>query len=181
MREVSDEVAVAVTLIENIQREDLNPLEEATTLQRLIDEFGMTHQAVSEAVGRSRASVSNLLRLLDLVPEVRQLIQEGRLEMGHARTIAALPEADQPAIAERVVSKGLSVRATEALVRKTLAGESPEPEPRREDPDVRRLQDNLAERLGAPVTIQQGAQGKGKLVIQYTSLDELDGIIGRIQ
>lgn len=182
VRDIPDEVALAVALIENIQREDLNPLEEATTLRRLIDEFGMTHQAVSEAVGRSRAAVSNLLRLLDLSPEVRERVHNGELEMGHARALAALPADQQNAVAARVVARGLSVRATESLVRKALQGEktsSPaRPEP---DPDIRRLQDDLADRLGASVTIQQGRQGKGKLVIQYSSLDELDGIIERIR
>ncbi|SEP00466.1 ParB/RepB/Spo0J family partition protein [Aquisalimonas asiatica] len=183
VREIPDEVAVAVALIENIQREDLNPLEEAVALRRLVDEFGMTHQAVSEAVGRSRASVSNLLRLLDLSPEVRERIQRGELEMGHARALAALPTAEQNAIAARIVAKGLSVRATEALVRKALEQNKQETPQRTQalDPDIRRLQDDLADRLGASVSIQQGRQGKGKLVIQYGSLDELDGIIERIR
>lgn len=183
VRDIPDEVAVAVALIENIQREDLNPLEEAVALRRLVEEFGMTHQAVSEAVGRSRASVSNLLRLLDLSPEVRERVQRGELEMGHARALAALPIADQNAIAARVVAKGLSVRATESLVRKALEGSKPDSPQRNQalDPDIRRLQDDLADRLGASVSIQQGRQGKGKLVIQYGSLDELDGIIERIR
>ncbi|MFV8835008.1 ParB/RepB/Spo0J family partition protein [Aquisalimonas sp.] len=183
VREIPDEVAVAVALIENIQREDLNPLEEAVALRRLVEEFGMTHQAVSEAVGRSRASVSNLLRLLDLSPEVRERVQRGELEMGHARALAALPVADQNAIAARVVAKDLSVRATEALVRKALEGSKQDASQRKQavDPDIRRLQDDLADRLGASVSIQQGRQGKGKLVIQYGSLDELDGIIERIR
>lgn len=183
VRDIPDEVAVAVALIENIQREDLNPMEEAVALRRLVEEFGMTHQAVSEAVGRSRASVSNLLRLLDLSPEVRERVQRGELEMGHARALAALPVADQNAIAARIVAKGLSVRATEALVRKALEGSKSDATQRKQsvDPDIRRLQDDLADRLGASVSIQQGRQGKGKLVIQYGSLDELDGIIERIR
>ena len=182
VRDIPDEVAIAVALIENIQREDLNPMEEATTLRRLVEEFGMTHQAVSEAVGRSRASVSNLLRLLELSPEVRERVQNGELEMGHARALAALPMAEQNAIAARVVAKDLSVRATEALVRKSLEGSASQTSRKTsQDPDIRRLQDDLADRLGASVTIQQGRQGKGKLVIQYASLDELDGIIERIR
>ncbi|WP_290650029.1 ParB/RepB/Spo0J family partition protein [Aquisalimonas sp.] len=182
VRELTDEVAMAVALIENIQREDLNPMEEAVALRRLVEEFGMTHQAVSEAVGRSRASVSNLLRLLDLSPEVRERVQRGELEMGHARALAALPATQQAAIAARVAAKGLSVRATEALVRRALAGvEENRSRMPSTDPDIRRLQDNLADRLGANVTIQQGRQGKGKLVIQYGSLDQLDGIIERIR
>ena len=182
VRDIPDEVAVAVALIENIQREDLNPLEEAVALRRLVEEFGMTHQAVSEAVGRSRAAVSNLLRLLDLSPEVRERVQNGELEMGHARALAALPLDQQNVVAARVVAKALSVRATEALVRKALAGEQQQAKKQPPlDPDVRRLQDDLADRLGASVTIQQGRQGKGKLVIQYGSLDELDGIIERIR
>ncbi|QIT57046.1 ParB/RepB/Spo0J family partition protein [Aquisalimonas sp. 2447] len=182
VRDIPDEVAVAVALIENIQREDLNPLEEAVALRRLVEEFGMTHQAVSEAVGRSRAAVSNLLRLLELSPEVRERVQNGELEMGHARALAALPLDQQNAVAARVVAKGLSVRATESLVRKALEGEQQQSKTQAPlDPDVRRLQDDLADRLGASVTIQQGRQGKGKLVIQYGSLDELDGIIERIR
>ena len=182
VRQIPDEMAVAVALIENMQREDLNPLEEASTLRRLIDEFGMTHQAVSEAVGRSRASVSNLLRLLELTPEVREHIHNGALEMGHARALAALPADQQNAVAARVVARGLSVRATESLVRKALEGDAEQtPRQREPDPDIRRLQDDLADRLGASVSIQQGRQGKGKLVIQYSSLDELDGIIERIR
>lgn len=142
----------------------------------------MTHQAVSEAVGRSRAAVSNLLRLLELSPEVRERVQNGELEMGHARALAALPLDQQNAVAARVVAKGLSVRATESLVRKALEGEQQQSKTQAPlDPDVRRLQDDLADRLGASVTIQQGRQGKGKLVIQYGSLDELDGIIERIR
>lgn len=182
VRDIPDEVAVAVALIENIQREDLNPLEEAVALRRLVEEFGMTHQAVSEAVGRSRAAVSNLLRLLELSPEVRERVENGELEMGHARALAALPLDQQNTVAARVVAKSLSVRATEALVRKALEGEQQHQKKQPPlDPDVRRLQDNLADRLGASVTIQQGRQGKGKLVIQYGSLDELDGIIERIR
>lgn len=181
VREIPDETAVAVALIENIQREDLNPLEEASALRRLTEEFGMTHQAVADAVGRSRASVSNLLRLLDLHPEVKALVAERQLEMGHARALAALPENLQGEVARRVAEKHLNVRETEDLVRRVLAGEAGKPSAKPVDPDVRRLQTDLSERLGAAVKIQHGAKGKGKVVIQYTSLDELDGILERIR
>ncbi|KAB7624222.1 ParB/RepB/Spo0J family partition protein [Alkalilimnicola sp. S0819] len=180
VRDIPDEAAVAVALIENIQREDLNPLEEAAALHRLTDEFGMTHQRVADAVGRSRASVSNLLRLLELAPEVKRLVAERRLEMGHARALAALPQPEQARAALQVAERGLTVRATEALVRKLLEGETA-PRPKAVDPDLRRLQDELGERLGAAVKIQHNAKGRGKLVIEYTSLDELDGILEHIQ
>lgn len=180
VREIPDETAVAVALIENIQREDLNPLEEATALKRLTEEFGLTHQEAADAVGRSRASVTNLLRLLDLHPELKAAIGRGELEMGHARALAGLPEAKQPAAAASVIAGGLSVRQTEALV-KRLQQETPEPAPVRQDPNIRRLQEDLSERLGAAVSIQHGSRGNGKLVIQYSSLDELDGILERMR
>jgi ParB family chromosome partitioning protein len=180
VREIPDEAAVAVALIENIQREDLNPLEEATALKRLTEEFGLTHQEAADAVGRSRASVTNLLRLLDLHPELKAAIARGELEMGHARALAGLPEAKQPAAAASGIAGGLSVRQTEALV-KRLQQEIPEPAPVREDPNIRRLQEDLSERLGAAVSIQHGSRGNGKLVIQYSSLDELDGILERMR
>lgn len=181
IRDIPDEAAVAVALIENLQREDLNPLEAATALQRLVQEFGLTHQAVAEAVGRSRAAVTNLLRLLELNEPVKALIGEGRLEMGHARALAALKGDTQNRAAREVAERGLSVRQTEALVRRLQEAAEQNPAPRREDPDVRRLQENLSQRLGAPVRIQQGARGHGKVVIQYSSLDELDGILERIR
>ena len=181
VRDISDEVALAIALIENIQREDLNPLEEAVSLDRLITEFGMTHQGVAEAVGRSRASVSNLLRLLELNDDVKELVAGGGLEMGHARALAGLSGGQQSEVAGRVVARGLSVRATEGIVRKLLEGSRPERRRSAVDPDVRRLQDDLTDRLGASVQIQQGRNGTGKLVIQYSSLDELDGILGRIR
>jgi ParB family chromosome partitioning protein len=154
VRDIPDRAAVAMALIENVQRENLNPLEEAAALERLIDEFGMTHQQVAEAVGRSRAAVSNLLRLLELGAEARKLVETGKLEMGHARALLALPRTAQGEAARRVVAKGLSVRATEQLVRRLLspAGERAAPV-RRLDPDVRRLQDDLGERLGAAVSV----------------------------
>ncbi|ABI58217.1 ParB/RepB/Spo0J family partition protein [Alkalilimnicola ehrlichii MLHE-1] len=181
VRDIPDEAAVAVALIENLQREDLNPLEAATALQRLVHEFGLTHQAVAEAVGRSRAAVTNLLRLLELNEPVKALIGEGRLEMGHARALAALKGDIQTRAAGQVAERGLSVRQTEALVRRLQEEADQTREPPREDPDVRRLQDDLTRRLGAPVRIQQGVRGRGKVVIQYSSLDELDGILDRIR
>ncbi|HET6655187.1 MAG TPA: ParB/RepB/Spo0J family partition protein [Gammaproteobacteria bacterium] len=180
IRDVPDRAAIAMALIENIQRENLNPLEEARALERLIDEFDMTHQQASEAVGRSRASVSNLLRLLELTSATAKLVESGRLEMGHARALLALKGAQQDEAAREVAAKGLSVRDTEKLVRRLGEPKKPTPE-RRLDPDIRRLQEDLTERLGARVSVQTGPKGRGKLVINYTSLDELDGILGHIR
>ncbi|MBK1671935.1 chromosome partitioning protein ParB [Ectothiorhodospira shaposhnikovii] len=182
VREVPDQAAAAMALIENIQREDLNPLEEANALQRLIHEFGMTHQQAAEAVGRSRAGVTNLLRLLDLEGPVKVLLDEGRLEMGHARALLALVEGEQVAAARQVAEKQLSVRETERLVQSLLknAGQEAAPPPPR-NPDVTRLESELSDRLGAKVNIQYNTRGKGRLVIQYNSLDELDGILGHIR
>jgi len=176
VREVPDQAAIAMALIENIQREDLNALEEATALQRLIDEFDMTHQAAAEAVGRSRTAVSNLLRLLDLDNEVKQLVEHGKLEMGHARALLALTGAAQREAAQRVVARGLSVRETEQLVRHLLQGKKA-PAKKTIDPDVRRLQDDLCEKLGARVEIEYSAKGKGKLIIEYGNLEQLEGIL----
>lgn len=178
VREVTDEVAIAMALVENIQREDLNPIEEATALRRLVDEFQLTHQEAADAVGRSRSAVSNLLRLLDLSAEVRELVDDRHLEMGHARALLSLPEVRQAAAAREVVRRQLSVRETEALVKRLL---NPRPSPsRRLDPDVARLQDELTETLCAQVRIQHNAKGKGKLVISFNSPDELEGIIGHL-
>jgi ParB family chromosome partitioning protein len=184
VKDVPDHAAIAMALIENIQRENLNPLEEANALQRLIDEFDMTHQQAAEAVGRSRAAVSNILRLRELSEEAKKLLENNQLEMGHARALLGLSGADQASAAHEVAKKGLSVRETETLVRKRLAGDSGKKAPASQpgaDPDVRRLQDDLSERLGARVSLQYNKQGKGKLVIQYNSLDELDGILAHIQ
>lgn len=181
VRDVPDRAAIAMALIENIQRENLNPMEEAQALQRLIDEFEMTHQQAAEAVGRSRTGVTNLLRLLELNQDVRGLVEKGELEMGHARALLALKGAAQSELARKVVERGLSVRETEELVRRS---QQPKPAPKptpKPDPDVRRLQDDLTEKLGASVQIQQGNKGKGKLVIQYNSLDELEGILAHIR
>lgn len=180
VREIPDEAAVAVALIENIQRENLNPLEEASALKRLTEEFGLTHQEVATAVGRSRASVSNLLRLLELHPDLKDAIGRGELEMGHARALAALPENEQPGAAATVISRALSVRQTEALVRRLQQQKTAQP-PARLDPNIRQLQEELSERLGAAVSIQHGRSGKGKLVIQYADLEELDGILTRMR
>ncbi len=181
VRDVPDEAAIAMALIENIQRENLNPLEESHALQRLIDEFGLTHQEAADAVGRSRAAVTNLLRLLGLQEEVQRMVAQRHLEMGHARALLALEGNKQLSAARQVVSRALSVRETEALVRKLQSGEPETPSKPRVDPDVRRLQDDLAEKLGAKVEIQHGPKGKGKLVIQYNNLDELDGILAHIR
>jgi ParB family transcriptional regulator, chromosome partitioning protein len=185
IRHIPDEAAIAVALIENIQRENLNPLEEARALERLISEFGLTHQQAAEAVGRSRAGVSNLLRLLELAPEVCELLEHRQLEMGHARALLALEQRRrQTEVANLVAKKGLSVRETEALVRRLQApsgGDAAAERLSSRDPNVERLEQDLAEKLGARVAIQQGAGGKGKLVVAYNSLDELDGILAHIQ
>jgi len=182
VRDVPDEAAIAMALIENIQRENLNPIEEAIALQRLIDEFDMTHQQAAGAVGRSRAAVSNLLRLLTLNDDVRKMLEHGDLEMGHARALLALQGQAQSEAAREVASKAYSVRETEQLVRRLS-----EPSARSKktskslDPDIKRLQDELAGKLAAKVLFQHAAKGNGKLVIHYNSLDELDGILQRIQ
>ncbi len=189
VREIADEAAIAVGLIENLQRQDLNPLEAASALKRLIDDFGLSHQAAAEAVGRSRTAVTNLLRLLDLNEDVQRLIDEGHLDAGHAKALAGLSGGLQSEAAARVASKGLSVRETELLIRR-LQGEAEEAaragsadqHQRAEDPDLERLQEDLAQRLGAAVAIQHSRRrGKGSLVIRYNSLEELDGILGRIR
>ena len=180
IRDASDETAIALALIENIQREDLNPLEEAFALQRLKDEFSLTHQQVANAVGKSRAMVTNLLRLMSLEEDTRKLLEHGDLEMGHARCLLALSGPAQVEAARTVVAKGLNVRQTEALVRDF---EKPKKQkaPQKEDPNLRKLKQDLSEKIGAPVQIQQGSAGKGKLVISYNSLDELDGILAHIK
>ncbi|HEY2590782.1 MAG TPA: ParB/RepB/Spo0J family partition protein [Steroidobacteraceae bacterium] len=183
IRSIPDESAIAVALIENIQRENLNPLEEARALDRLIREFQMTHQQAADAVGRSRAAVSNLLRLLDLAPEVAELVERRQLEMGHARALLALSGRRQQAeVGALVAKKSISVRETEAIVRRMLVparAAEPADEPR--DADVQRLERDLAEKLGARVAIRHSGSGKGRLVIDYNSLDELDGILAHIQ
>ncbi len=184
VREVTEQAALAIALIENIQRDDLNALEEASALHRLLDEFGLSHLQVAEAVGKSRSTVTNLLRLLDLEDGVKRLLEQGRLEMGHARALLGLQGAAQIDVAQQIVARGLSVRETERLIRRYQA-EAAEPSdsaaPPAPDPNIRRLQDDLAERLGARVAIQHGNKGTGRLVINYNSLDELDGILAHIR
>ena len=184
IRNVPDEDAVAMALIENIQREDLNPLEEARALLRLIEEFGLTHQAAAEAVGRSRAAVSNLLRLMELTDEVKEMLEHRQIEMGHARAILGLAtRRQQIEVATLVAKKSLSVRDTESLVRRIIAPKAAESTgaPAAADPDIQRLETEIAEKLGAKVAFQQAASGKGKLVVSYNSLDELEGILAHIQ
>jgi ParB family chromosome partitioning protein len=181
IRDVSDEAAIAMALIENIQREDLNPIEEAASLQRLQQEFELTQQEVATAVGKSRSTVANLLRLMSLRDDVRRLVEHGDLEMGHARALLGLEGDDQAQAARSVVGKGLSVRQTEALVRNILARKDQPAPDQLIDPNIRHLQDDLSQRLGARVQIQHSAKGKGKLVLTYNSLDELDGILSHIK
>ena len=184
VRRVGDEAAVAMALIENIQRENLNPLEEARALDRLISEFDMTHATAAEAVGRSRAAVSNLLRLLELADEVKTLVEHREIEMGHARALLGLQSKRQQAeVGALVAKKKLSVRDTEALVRKLQApAQDRIAEPaRRADPNIRKLESDLSDKLGAKVQVQHANSGKGKLVINYHTLEELDGILAHIQ
>jgi ParB family chromosome partitioning protein len=183
VRQVSDEVASAMALIENIQREDLNPMEEAQALARLKQDFDLTHQQVADAVGKSRTTVTNLLRLMSLRDDVQRMLEHGDLEMGHARALLGLPTEHQSQAASSVVSKGLSVRQTEALVRTLLAQlDTPKAKTAQQlDPDIRRLQQQLSEKIGVPVIIQHGAKGKGQLVLKYNSLNELDGILHHIK
>lgn len=182
VRNVSDEAAIAMALIENIQREDLNPLEEALALQRLQQEFTLTQQEVATAVGKPRATVANLLRLLSLPDEVKTLLAHGDLEMGHARAVLGLPVVQQVAAARHVVARGLTVRQTEALVRTLQQAKlTPIKEHTRPDPDVKRLEQKLAERLGAQVQIKHGQSGKGQLVISYGTLEELQGVLAHIR
>jgi len=175
-----DQTAAAVSLIENIQRENLNPLEESTALKRLIDEFDMTHQQVADTVARSRATVSNLLRLQDLNPDVKTLLAMRDIEMGHARALLAIDGMEQSTVAKDVARKGLSVRETEALIRK-ISAPAKKSKTSRKDPDIVRLEERLTERLGAQVHIKQKANGKGSLEISYTSLEVLDGILKKIE
>ena len=183
VREIPDEAAIAMALIENIQRENLNPLEEARALDRLIREFGLTHAEAAQAVGRSRASVSNLLRLQDLSEKVKPMLEDRQFEMGHARALLSIQNPTQQLDAARqVVRKGLSVRETERLVRRMLdGGKKPARKAPAQSADVRRLEIEVSEKLGAKVSVQHTAKGTGKLVISYNSLDELDGILKHIK
>lgn len=181
VRDVSDEAAIAMALIENIQREDLNPIEEAVALQRLQQEFQLTQQQVADAVGKSRVTISNLLRLIALPEEIKTLLSHGDLEMGHARALLGLPADQQVEGARHVVARGLTVRQTEALVRQWLNSSERTKEQPKSDPDIVRLEQKLAERLGSPVQIKHGEKGKGQLVIRYNSLDELQGVLAHIR
>jgi ParB family chromosome partitioning protein len=181
VREVTDEAAIAMALIENIQREDLNPIEEAIALQRLQQEFQLTQQQVADAVGKSRVTISNLLRLIALPDEIKTLLSHGDLEMGHARALLGLPADQQVEGARHVVARGLTVRQTEALVRQWLNKKESDKTPPKGDPDILRLEQKLAERLGSPVQIKHGEKGKGQLVIRYSSLDELQGVLAHIR
>ena len=178
VRDLDSKSAAAIALIENIQREDLNPLEEAHGLMRLIDEFDLTHQQVADSVGRSRASVSNLLRLLDLADPVKGLVNRGLLDMGHARALLGLIRHDQIEVANIVVKRGLSVRETEALVKQVLkGGPGKKAAAVKPDPDIRRLETQISEKLGAAVKIKSGKQGSGQLIVSFHNSDELEGIL----
>lgn len=180
IRQVSDEAAIAMALIENIQREDLNPIEEATALKRLQDEFELTHQEVAAAVGKSRTAVTNLLRLMGLDSEVKKLLEHGDIEMGHARSVLSLDGLQQREVAHQVVAKGLSVRQAEALVRRVLEEKKQIKPLVTTNPDLQKLEEGLSEKIGVPVAIQHSAKGKGKLVLKYNNLDELDGILAHM-
>lgn len=180
IKEIDDRTAMTVALIENIQREDLNPIEEAEALRRLLDEFHLTHQQIADAVGKSRVTVTNLLRLMDLQPEVKKLVIDGQLEMGHARALLGLEGQKQIAAAHKIVKEGLTVRAAERLVKDSQA-EPKIRQPRRIDHDTLRLQEQLTARFGAKVLIDHKDNGSGKLVIAYSTLEELDGILEQIR
>jgi len=181
VREVDDRGAIAIALIENIQRENLNPIEEARALKRLVDEFEVTHEEAAHAVGRSRAAVSNLLRLLDLEETVKQMVERRELEMGHARALLALSGGRQVEAARQVVARGLTVRATEGLVKSLQRPAAARPAAIKKDPNIQQLESSLADRLGASVRLRPGRGGKGRLEISYNSLDELDGILEHIR
>jgi ParB family chromosome partitioning protein len=181
VREVDDRGAIAIALIENIQRENLNPIEEARALKRLVDEFEVTHEEAAHAVGRSRAAVSNLLRLLDLEETVKEMVERRELEMGHARALLALSGRRQVEAARQVVARGLTVRATEGLVKSLQRPAATRDVTVKKDPNIQQLESSLADRLGATVRLRPGRGGKGRLEISYNSLDELDGILEHIR
>lgn len=182
VREVSDEAAIAMALIENIQREDLNAMEESLALLRLQKEFQLTQQQVADAVGKSRSAVTNLMRLASLESEVQQLLERGDLELGHAKCLLALEGAKQINAARTVASVNMTVRQTEALVKKLLSGDQAKPSPEgSSSPDIKHLEDQLSEKIGAPVKIQHSAKGAGKLIFKYNSVDELDGILAHLK
>jgi ParB family chromosome partitioning protein len=181
VREVPDEAALGIGLIENIQREDLSPLEEASGLKRLIDEFRLTHEQVAGAIGRSRVGVTNLLRLLDLAVPVQAMLQDGKIDMGHARALLALSKSRQVEVAEQIAAKGLSVREAERLVQQATQPPAAAKPALKLDADSRRLQEELSESLGATVQLKPRASGRGSVVIDYSSLDELSGIVKRLK
>ncbi|PTU66993.1 chromosome partitioning protein ParB [Chromobacterium sp. Panama] len=182
IKSVPDEAALAMALIENIQRQELDPIEEAQGLKRLIDEFGLTHEAAADAVGRSRSAVSNLLRLLALPEPVQTMLHQGRLEMGHARALLALPVVEQLGLAQEVGEKGLSVREVERRVQqKAVEKTTVAPQQKQTDPDVNRLAEQVSERIGARVSIRHANRGNGRLVIEYATLDELEGLLEKLQ
>ncbi len=180
VRDVPDEAALAMSLIENIQRENLNPMEQASGVQRLVDEFDMTHEQAADAIGRSRSATTNLLRLLKLAKVVQDKVMEGELEMGHARALLALEGARQVEAAQRVAARGLSVRETEALVQKLLRGGTSR-RVRKADRDLARLEEEVSERLGTTVQIRPGSKGSGSLVVRYASLDHLDQLLEKLR
>ena len=183
VRKVDDEAAVAMALVENIQREDLGPLEEAVALKRLQDEFSLTQQQVADAVGRKRATVANLMRLVTLHWNVRSMLEQGELEMGHARALLSLEHSQQPETANRVVQQGMTVRQTESLVKRILSGDDGKSRKKKKelDADIQSLENSLAEKLGTKVMIRHTAKGRGRLVVNYNSVDELDGILAHIK
>jgi ParB family chromosome partitioning protein len=182
IKSVPDEAALAMALIENIQRQELDPIEEAQGIKRLIDEFGLTHEAAADAVGRSRSAVSNLLRLLVLPQPLQQMMHEGKLEMGHARALLSLPTVSQLELANEVVRKGMSVREVERRVQQRVAQkETVSPQQKHVDPDVSRLEEQVSDAIGARVSIRHANGGNGKLIIEYASLDELDSLLAKLQ
>ena len=181
VREVPDEAALALSLIENIQRENLNPMEEAAGVQRLIDEFRMTHEQAADAVGRSRTATTNLLRLLKLARPVQEMVMEGALDMGHARALLALDAARQIEAAHRIAAKGLSVRDTEALVQAFVHGRPGAKSARKRDRDLERLEEELSAALGTTVEIRAAKKGSGRLLVHYSSLDHLDQLLKRLR
>ena len=181
VRDMPDDSALATSLIENIQREDLNPPEEATGIQRLIDEFGMTHQQAADSVGRSRPAASNLLRLLHLAKPVQDLLMAGEIDMGHARALLPLAKASQVQLAHRISAKGYSVREAERMVQHELNPPKKKSAPKKEDRDVARLEEELADALGAQVKIRMGAKGDGQIAIGFSSLDQLDGLLEKLR
>jgi ParB family chromosome partitioning protein len=183
VRNVPDESALAMALIENIQREDLNALEQAQGLQRLIREFGFTHEQAAQSIGRSRSAASNLLRLLNLAAPVQEMLMNGQLDMGHARALLAVDAATQVRLGHQIVVKGLSVREAETLVARTQRGEAGKAaaKPARRSRDIERLEEELADALGAVVKLNADAKGKGRLIIEFSNLDQLDGLVARLK